>query len=203
MFDFPQQLALQSWTLYGIGMVIITLRTSVPMCQLPSRILMLHCSFARWRRVRSFSRFAVDDWIMMTAIPVFYTGLIVCLNVIATGGGSNLFPPEQLATFTQAEINERIKGSKIVVASEQVRWRHLKHKHIIAQMANKSTVHAERNMVPESMHVIHVCSHADRNYHYEVDQGCSNMGRTRLDRRRDYFLHSLPTVRGLLGCTAA
>jgi len=58
---------------------------------------------------------------MMTAIPVFYTGLIVCLNVIATGGGSNLFPPEKFATFSQAEINERIKGSKIVVASEQVR----------------------------------------------------------------------------------
>jgi hypothetical protein len=58
---------------------------------------------------------------MATAVPVFYTGLIACLNVTATGGGSNLFPPEQFSTFTQEEIDERIKGSKIVVVSEQVR----------------------------------------------------------------------------------
>lgn len=57
---------------------------------------------------------------MVTAVPLFYTGLIVCLNIIAQGGGSNLFPPEQFSTFTQQEIQERIKGSKIVVVSEQV-----------------------------------------------------------------------------------
>ncbi|KAF1942649.1 hypothetical protein EJ02DRAFT_433890 [Clathrospora elynae] len=102
MASFPQQLAVQSWTLYSIGMFVICLRT-----------------FARWRRVRCPSQFAVDDWIMITAVPVFYTGLLVCLNIIATGGGSNLFPPEQFSTFTQEEIDERIKGSKIVVVSEQ------------------------------------------------------------------------------------
>lgn len=57
---------------------------------------------------------------MVTAVPLFYTGLVVCLNVIAQGGGSNLFLPEQFATFTQKDIDERIKGSKIVVVSEQV-----------------------------------------------------------------------------------
>lgn len=57
---------------------------------------------------------------MVTAVPLFYTGLVVCLNIIAQGGGSNLFPPEQFSTFTQEEIQERIKGSKIVVVSEQV-----------------------------------------------------------------------------------
>ncbi|KAL1657316.1 hypothetical protein SLS61_000362 [Didymella pomorum] len=62
---------------------------------------------------------AVDDWLMVTAVPLFYTGLVVCLNIIAQGGGSNLFPPEQFSTFTQEEIQERIKGSKIVVVSEQ------------------------------------------------------------------------------------
>src|SRR6185437_15249858 len=40
-------------------------------------------------------------------------------NVIARGGGSNLFPPEQFSTFTPEDIKERIKGSKIVVVSEQ------------------------------------------------------------------------------------
>lgn len=84
-------------------------------------ILILSHRFARWRRVRGLSGFAADDWIMVTAVPLFYTGLIVCLNIIATGGGSNLFPPEQFSTFTREEIDERIKGSKIVVVSEQVR----------------------------------------------------------------------------------
>jgi len=49
-----------------------------------------------------------------------YTMLIVCLNVIAGGGGSNLYPPEQFAKFTPLEIEQRIQGSKIVVISEQV-----------------------------------------------------------------------------------
>lgn len=53
-------------------------------------------------------------------MPLFYTGLIVSLNVIVQGGGSNLFPPEQISEFTQLDIEERIKGSKIVVVSEQV-----------------------------------------------------------------------------------
>jgi hypothetical protein len=56
---------------------------------------------------------------MLTAVPLFYTGLIVCLNVIAQGGGSNLYPPGHWS-FTQQEIDERIKGSKIVIVSEQV-----------------------------------------------------------------------------------
>lgn len=78
-------------------------------------------SFARWRRVRSASQLAIDDWLMITAVPLFYTGLITCLNIIAGGGGSNLFLPEEFATFSPAEIDERIKGSKIVIVSEQVR----------------------------------------------------------------------------------
>lgn len=48
--------------------------------------------------------------------------LITCLNVIAGGGGSNLYPPELTGTFTPLEIAERIQGSKIVVVSEQVRF---------------------------------------------------------------------------------
>jgi hypothetical protein len=64
----------------------------------------------------------VDDWLMATAVPVLYTGLIVCLNIIATGGGSNLFHPEQFSTFTEKEIDDRVNGSKIVIVSEQVRF---------------------------------------------------------------------------------
>jgi hypothetical protein len=46
--------------------------------------------------------------------------MVVCLNVIASGGGSNLCPPEQFASMSQAEIDERVKGSKIVIVSEHV-----------------------------------------------------------------------------------
>lgn len=43
------------------------------------------------------------------------------MNVIASGGGSNLYEPGEDANFTEEDIKERIFGSKIVVVSEQVR----------------------------------------------------------------------------------
>ncbi len=49
-----------------------------------------------------------------------YTTLVVCLNVIAGGGGSNLYLPDEFSTFSPLDIQERIKGSKIVIVSEQV-----------------------------------------------------------------------------------
>lgn len=55
----------------------------------------------------------------MLAAFGWYTILVVCLNAVATGGGSNLFPLEELPTFTPEDIEERIKGSKIVIVSEQ------------------------------------------------------------------------------------
>lgn len=51
---------------------------------------------------------------------MFYTILIISLNVIVAGGGSNLFLPAEFATFTPSDIEDRILGSKIVVISEQV-----------------------------------------------------------------------------------
>jgi exonuclease VII large subunit len=57
----------------------------------------------------------------MLVAAVLYTMLVVCLNIIARGGGSNLFEPDELSTFSAEEIKERIYGSKIVVVSEQVR----------------------------------------------------------------------------------
>ena len=45
---------------------------------------------------------------------------MVCLNVIAQGGGSNLYDPAQHPSFTAGEIKDRAKGSKIVLISEQV-----------------------------------------------------------------------------------
>ncbi len=55
----------------------------------------------------------------MLAAFGWFTTLVVCLNVVVTGGGSNLFLPEEFATFTPEDIKERINGSKVVVISEQ------------------------------------------------------------------------------------
>jgi len=49
-----------------------------------------------------------------------YTMLIVCLNIISENGGSNLYEPEDFPTFSPENIQQRIKGSKIVIVSEQV-----------------------------------------------------------------------------------
>ena len=55
----------------------------------------------------------------MLLVAGLYTALIVCLNEIAQGGGSNLYEPTLYPSFTPLEIEERVRGSKIVVASEQ------------------------------------------------------------------------------------
>jgi len=120
MSEFQEQLGLQSWILYGIGIILISLRTFVSPTLTVALETNIGTRYARWHRVRSLSRFAADDWIMISVVPLLYTGLVLCLNRTSVGGGSNLFLPEQLSTFTQEDINERIKGSKVVVVSEQV-----------------------------------------------------------------------------------
>ncbi|KAH7397543.1 hypothetical protein BKA64DRAFT_708232 [Cadophora sp. MPI-SDFR-AT-0126] len=97
---FVHELAVQSWSLYGVGMLLILMRT-----------------YARIHRL-GIKGLQPDDYLMLLAGGL-YTALIVCLNVIAGGGGSNLYPPEDFETFTPKDIQDRIKGSKIVIISEQ------------------------------------------------------------------------------------
>ncbi|KAH8904067.1 hypothetical protein BR93DRAFT_900910, partial [Coniochaeta sp. PMI_546] len=97
---FINSLKQQSWSLYGVGMFIILLRF-----------------FARIKRLGP-RNLQLDDYLMLL-VAGLYTTLVVCLNVISQGGGSNLYPPELAGTFTPVEIQERIYGSKIVVVSEQ------------------------------------------------------------------------------------
>ncbi|KAL1643330.1 hypothetical protein SLS58_005001 [Diplodia intermedia] len=96
VFDegFQQRLATQSWALYGVGIFII------------------------FFRMVGFRELATDDYLMLLA-AAWYTVLVVCLNAIAGGGGSNLFLPEEYASFTEQDIEDRILGSKVVVVSEQ------------------------------------------------------------------------------------
>jgi hypothetical protein len=47
---------------------------------------------------------------------------------IIEGGGSSLYLPGQFASFTPQQIAERVKGSKIEFASENVRLRIVEEK---------------------------------------------------------------------------
>lgn len=138
----------------------------------------------------------MDDWLMVTAVPLFYTGLVVCLNIIAQGGGSNLFPPEQFSTFTEQEIQERVKGSKIVIVSEQVIQDTLK----AANMANDPTVHAECNMDAQDLHAADVRPYDIRNDAHEVDQDRCYIRRHQLGSCGDRLLYGLHAFQWLLGC---
>ena len=130
---------------------------------------------------------------MVTAVPLLYTGLVVCLNIIAQGGGSNLFPPEQFSTFTEQDIEERVTGSKIVIVSEQVSWDILTVVKVI-KIANESTVHAERDMDAQGLYAADVCPHDIRYDAHEVDQDRRYICRCRLGSCPDCLLHGMHAI---------
>ncbi|KAE9980130.1 hypothetical protein EG328_000495 [Venturia inaequalis] len=98
--SFKQRLATNTWTMFAIAMAIVAFR---------------FYSQIRRAGIRGFKS---DDYLMMVAV-VFYTVLIISLNTIVDGGGSNLFPPEEFVNFSPSEIKDRIFGSKLVIISEQ------------------------------------------------------------------------------------
>jgi hypothetical protein len=59
-----------------------------------------------------------DDWVMVTVIP-WYTLLVVSINKIIFGGGSNYMTPEDIAALTPQTKADRISGSKWVLVSEE------------------------------------------------------------------------------------
>ncbi|KAJ5226394.1 hypothetical protein N7468_007619 [Penicillium chermesinum] len=93
----------ETWALYAVGVFGAVLRY-----------------VARIRRL-GFANLQVDDYLMLNAV-VWYTILCVALNEVATGGGSNLMTPEDIAALKGphgAAIHaEREKGSKWVFVSE-------------------------------------------------------------------------------------
>lgn len=60
-----------------------------------------------------------DDWVMVTTIP-WYTLLVISINKIIFGGGSNYMTPEDIAALTPQAKADRISGSKWVLVSEEV-----------------------------------------------------------------------------------
>ncbi|KAH0538578.1 hypothetical protein FGG08_004828 [Glutinoglossum americanum] len=94
---FATRFAIETWTLFGTGMLIIVLRM-----------------FARIRRL-GVSKLQTDDWLMINA-GIWYTLLCLSLNMIASGGGSNLMSQEEIDALTPETIAERVRGSKWVIA---------------------------------------------------------------------------------------
>lgn len=55
---------------------------------------------------------------MMVNATVWYTALVIAINEVISGGGSNYMTPAEKASLTPESTQERIKGSKWVFVSE-------------------------------------------------------------------------------------
>jgi hypothetical protein len=117
--SFAVSFARETWALYGVGVLVVVLRMYV---LLPLLLLWHHGvltathSIARIRRLTA-SGLQIDDALMLFAL-LWYTILCVSLNEVASGGGSNLMTPEDIAALTPEIHDERVRGSKWVFVSE-------------------------------------------------------------------------------------
>ncbi|EUC50986.1 hypothetical protein COCMIDRAFT_529 [Bipolaris oryzae ATCC 44560] len=75
--------------------------------------------FSRWRHIRNLSLFAVDDWIMMTAVPTLYTGLAVISTPTIAKDGSSMTPSERVSASIQGGSNKWIKEPTAIAVAEQ------------------------------------------------------------------------------------
>ncbi|OJJ45575.1 hypothetical protein ASPZODRAFT_17024 [Penicilliopsis zonata CBS 506.65] len=97
--EFGHRFAVETWTLYAVGVMSVVLRF-----------------IARIRRLGA-QNLQADDYLMIFAV-VWYTILCVALNQVASGGGSNLMDEAAIEALTPAIKKERIRGSKWVFVSE-------------------------------------------------------------------------------------
>ncbi|TKW52995.1 hypothetical protein CTA1_12509 [Colletotrichum tanaceti] len=99
--SFAARLRRQGWIHYALGIVLILLRM-----------------YGRAKRLGGVTNYQADDYLQILA-AILFTLLVVSLNVITDNGGSNLYPPDQLPTFSPADVAARVAGSKLVLVSEQ------------------------------------------------------------------------------------
>ncbi|KAI4719607.1 hypothetical protein E4T48_04081 [Aureobasidium sp. EXF-10727] len=99
--EFQHNLQKESWALYALGIVVIALRI-----------------YARARKL-GLRHLEFDDYLILAA-AVFYTILILTLNLTAQGGGSALaMPGEDVFALTEKEVKDRQRGAKIDLVAEQ------------------------------------------------------------------------------------
>ncbi|KAL8686649.1 MAG: hypothetical protein Q9218_006960 [Villophora microphyllina] len=100
MVNQVNALAIESWTLYPFGILLIAAR-------LISRCLLLG----------SFKKLQIDDWLMVFVIATF-TGVMVSVNKVSQNL-SNYLPPGVAETFTPKEHANAVYGSKFVMILEE------------------------------------------------------------------------------------
>lgn len=99
--DFLSSLTRETWALYGLGVAIISVRL-----------------YARIRKCR-LRGLDVDDYMMLVAL-IFYTILIVFINLTANSAGSALvFPGEDVYALSPSEIRAHQVGAKFDLVAEQ------------------------------------------------------------------------------------
>ncbi|KAL8725972.1 MAG: hypothetical protein Q9166_007005 [cf. Caloplaca sp. 2 TL-2023] len=100
MVNSAKSLAIESWTLYPFGILIIAARI------ISRRILL-----------GSFKKLQIDDWIMMF-VAVTFTVVIVSVKQVSENL-SNYLPPGAAEKFTPEEHSNAIFGSKFVMILEE------------------------------------------------------------------------------------
>ncbi|KAG0126459.1 hypothetical protein HOY82DRAFT_628048 [Tuber indicum] len=96
----PEQLTVESWSMYSVGVLLITGR-------IYSRCIILN----------GFRNLQTEDFLMIFN-AVMYTILMAAINVSGRTA-TNLLEPGTLETLTPDDIQVRIYGSKIVILLEQ------------------------------------------------------------------------------------
>ncbi|KAH8693270.1 hypothetical protein BGW36DRAFT_386238 [Talaromyces proteolyticus] len=99
--SFNREFRTETWTLYGVGVFLTMLRL-----------------VAQTRKL-GINGLRADDWVVTTAI-LWYTLLVVSLNQVVFGGGSNYMTPEEIAGLTPETRLARTIASKWVLVSEEM-----------------------------------------------------------------------------------
>ncbi|KAM7211408.1 hypothetical protein V8F06_013208 [Rhypophila decipiens] len=99
MADFVQSLAIETWTLWSVGILLIG-------CRMISRRI----KFRSWRRLQ------IEDW-LMGVVTVTFTLVMYFLNEVAKNG-SNFLDYETAISLKGEDAERAIYGSKMALAME-------------------------------------------------------------------------------------
>ncbi|KAG6009334.1 hypothetical protein E4U21_002642 [Claviceps maximensis] len=97
--DFNTSLLIESWALYGLGVLIVA-----------ARLISRRIKLGKWRDLM------IDDYLMLFAL-VNFTGVVVSINEVAKNG-SNYMSPEAAAALTPEGVHNAIYGSIMTLLLE-------------------------------------------------------------------------------------
>lgn len=98
MYPFARELAIESWILYAVGIIIIG-------CRLVSRRI----------RLKSWTKLQIDD-VLMCVIALTFTGVVITANNVARVSSNPIVHEENMTAAAQALT---VWGNKLVFVMEQ------------------------------------------------------------------------------------